>query len=87
MWQPGRAKASQTASSTFAYTISATAPSSVTTKTLLPNGTGYVTNIGLLDSLLRERQTLECSRKSGGMIHAASSWMCRYPSSYSWGVK
>lgn len=30
---------------------------------------------------------LECSRKSGGMIHAASSWMCRYPSSYSWGVK
>ncbi|NMD45299.1 MAG: hypothetical protein GYA85_00810, partial [Propionibacterium sp.] len=68
VWQPGRAKASQTASSTFAYTISATAPSSVTTKTLLPNGTGYVTNIGLLDSLLRERQTQTQSAVGGRLI-------------------
>lgn len=30
---------------------------------------------------------LECSRKSGGVIYAASSWMCLNPSSYSCGVK
>ena len=31
--------------------------------------------------------TLECSRKSGGVVYAASSWMCLNPSSYSCGVK
>ena len=30
---------------------------------------------------------LECSRKSGGVVYAASSWMCLNPSSYSCGVK
>ena len=30
---------------------------------------------------------VECSRKSGGVIYAASSWMCLNPSSYSCGVK
>ena len=30
---------------------------------------------------------VECSRKSGGVVYAASSWMCLNPSSYSCGVK
>ena len=30
---------------------------------------------------------MECSRKSGGVVYAASSWMCLNPSSYSCGVK
>ncbi len=34
-----------------------------------------------------EGDRLECSRKSGGVIYAASSWMCLNPSSYSCGVK
>ena len=30
---------------------------------------------------------LECSRKNGDVVYAASSWMCLNPSSYSCGVK
>ena len=33
------------------------------------------------------RVGMECSRKSGGVVYAASSWMCLNPSSYSCGVK
>lgn len=68
VWQPGRAKASQTASSTIGYTISKTAPSSVTTDTLLPNGTGYTTSVSLLDSMLRARQTQTKSAAGGRLI-------------------
>ena len=39
-----------------------------------------------LDALFAD-EDLECSRKSGGVIYAASSWMCLNPSSYSCGVK
>ncbi|MFT3969961.1 MAG: RHS repeat-associated core domain-containing protein [Micropruina sp.] len=68
VWQPGRAKATQTASSTMAYTISKTAPSSVTTDTLLPNGTGYTTSVSLLDSMLRARQTQTKSAAGGRLV-------------------
>ena len=30
---------------------------------------------------------VECSRKNGDVVYAASSWMCLNPSSYSCGVK
>ena len=33
------------------------------------------------------RPPLECSRKNGDVVYAASSWMCLNPSSYSCGVK
>ena len=32
-------------------------------------------------------RNLECSRKNGDVVYAASSWMCLNPSSYSCGVK
>ncbi len=34
-----------------------------------------------------EEIELECSRKNGDVVYAASSWMCLNPSSYSCGVK
>ena len=32
-------------------------------------------------------RAVECSRKNGDVVYAASSWMCLNPSSYSCGVK
>ncbi len=43
--------------------------------------------VGQLDWAVRLVGDVECSRKSGGVIYAASSWMCLNPSSYSCGVK
>ncbi len=68
VWQPGRSKATQTASTTYAYVISAIAPSTVTTKTLLPDGVNYATSITLLDSMLRTRQTQSDAAISGRII-------------------
>ncbi|MGC3995183.1 MAG: RHS repeat-associated core domain-containing protein [Propionicimonas sp.] len=68
VWKPGRDKATQTATTTYAYTISNTAPSSVTTKTLLPNGTDYSTSVELVDSLLRTRQVQSQAAISGRLI-------------------
>ncbi|MFI9101835.1 polymorphic toxin-type HINT domain-containing protein [Streptomyces fildesensis] len=67
VWNPGRLKsAGKSANTTFAYQITATAPSSVTTKSLLENGS-YTTSIQLFDSLLRPRQTQDQS-PSGGRV-------------------
>lgn len=56
VWAPGRSKASQTPSSTFAYGVASRSASSVTTKTLLPDET-YLTSVQLYDGLLRAKQT------------------------------
>ena len=56
VWQPGRSRATQTASTTYDYTVSPSAPSTVTTRALLPSGSGYATSVTLLDSFLRTRQ-------------------------------
>jgi len=68
VWSPGRDKATQTATATYSYTVSNTAPSTVTTKTLLPNGTSYQTSVALLDSFLRTRQTQTQSAAGGRLI-------------------
>jgi RHS repeat-associated protein len=68
VWNPGRSKATQSASVTYSYTISQSVPSSVTTKTLLPNGTNYSTSIALLDSRLRTRQVQNTGAVSGRLI-------------------
>ncbi|MDF9878676.1 RHS repeat-associated core domain-containing protein [Cellulosimicrobium cellulans] len=56
VWKPGRVQGTDTAHTTFGYTISATGQNAVTTKNLIHDGT-YTTSVVLYDGLLRERQT------------------------------
>ena len=56
VWLPGRAT-TLGANTTYAYTVSTSAPNAVTTKTLAANGTAYHTSVSLYDGLLRVRQT------------------------------
>ncbi|MFD8479657.1 RHS repeat-associated core domain-containing protein [Kitasatospora sp. NPDC059673] len=65
-WAPGRAT-DRPASATFAYAISATVPTAVTTKVLLEGGS-YGASIEILDSFLRSRQTQIESPKTGRTI-------------------
>ncbi|SDD15847.1 intein C-terminal splicing region/RHS repeat-associated core domain-containing protein [Glycomyces harbinensis] len=67
VWEPGRTRASETASRTFAYNVSATAPSTVTTEELGPNG-NYITTIELYDSLLRPLQTQTDTIENGRLL-------------------
>jgi RHS repeat-associated protein len=64
-WNPGQASTGP-ASATFAYVLSSTGPSTVTTRTLRSNGS-YDTKIELYDALLRERET-QLSTADGGRI-------------------
>ena len=64
-WDPG-VVTSGPASATYAYVLSATGPSTVTTRTLRSNGS-YDTRIDLYDALLRERET-QLSTADGGRI-------------------
>src|SRR5690606_2682071 len=57
VWLPGRNPATQSPNLTFEYLLRDNAPSAVTTRTLLPDGSNYRTSITLLDGQLRERQT------------------------------
>lgn len=56
VWHPGRAQGSVSAHVTYEYTISKTAPNTVTTKTLAADGS-YLTSVELFDGMLRPRQT------------------------------
>lgn len=56
VWQPGRDQATQSANTTYGYTINNNAPSVVATAKLMPSG-GYTTTYKLYDGLLRQRQT------------------------------
>ncbi|NYI59986.1 RHS repeat domain-containing protein [Cellulomonas soli] len=56
VWLPGRAQATQSASATYEYTVSSTAPDAITTKTLGALET-YQTTVELFDGLERSRQT------------------------------
>jgi RHS repeat-associated protein len=67
VWQPGRDKATQTASSTFSYLVSNTAPSAVGTNTLNAAG-NYLTSYALYDGLLRPRQTQSPSPSGGRLL-------------------
>ncbi|OYO00923.1 hypothetical protein CGZ95_09980 [Enemella evansiae] len=57
VWQPGRDKATQSPSVKYSYTIRADGPNAVTTQTLHPNGTDYLTSVELSDGLGRDVQT------------------------------
>jgi RHS repeat-associated protein len=56
VWNPGRAQGSASAHTLYEYTISKTAPNTVTTKTLAADET-YLTSVALFDGMLRPRQT------------------------------
>jgi RHS repeat-associated protein len=56
VWQPGRDQATQSANTTYTYTINDNAPSVVATAKLLPSG-GHTTTYVLYDGMLRPRQT------------------------------
>lgn len=68
VWEPGRSRATQSASTTFSYAISNTSPTSVTTKKLLPDGASYSTSVTLMDSLLRTRQVQTQAPNGGRLI-------------------
>jgi RHS repeat-associated protein len=56
VWKPGHAMATAPADRTFSYTVSATAPSVITTKNITPTGT-YLPSETLYDSLGRQVET------------------------------
>ncbi|WP_233444713.1 polymorphic toxin-type HINT domain-containing protein [Streptacidiphilus albus] len=56
VWLPGQSQATQSASETFSYLISSTAPSAVMTNTLRTDGS-YATSVTLYDGMLQPRQT------------------------------
>lgn len=57
VWEPGRVQGSDTANTTFAYTVRDTGVNAVTTKTLNHDASAYLTSTSILDGLLRDRQT------------------------------
>ncbi|MCU7724010.1 polymorphic toxin-type HINT domain-containing protein [Actinoplanes sp. KI2] len=72
IWQPGRAKASYPnyPNTSYDYRLHNNAPTTVTTKALLPNGSNtYATTITLYDGQLRQRQT-QSQAPGGGRVIA-----------------
>jgi len=84
-WLPGRDKATQTASVTYDYLISATAPSAVTTKKLNQDGS-YATSVAIFDALLRSRQTQTQSPAGGRLLtdtyYDTHGWAVRKNNAY-----
>ncbi|MEV7414147.1 RHS repeat-associated core domain-containing protein [Streptomyces sp. NPDC089919] len=68
VWQPGRNRATQTASLEFGYALSRTGPSVVTTRTLRDDGK-YQSAYQILDAFLQVRQTQEApADESAGRV-------------------
>jgi len=67
VWLPGRARTSS-ASITYAYTVNAAGVNAITTKTLLPDGVNYRTDVTIMDSLLRQRQTQTLGASGTGRV-------------------
>jgi len=57
VWEPGRVQGTDSATTTFAYTVRDTGMNAVTTSTLNHDATAYLTSTTVLDGLLRSRQT------------------------------
>ncbi|WP_073502923.1 RHS repeat-associated core domain-containing protein [Actinacidiphila paucisporea] len=66
VWLPGRAKATQSANTTYGYAIGANIPAAIITKQLNEDGS-YTTSTALFDSLLRPRQT-QSQTPAGGRL-------------------
>ncbi|MFJ6198246.1 RHS repeat domain-containing protein [Micromonospora sp. NPDC092111] len=67
VWLPGRAKATESPSSTFDYLVRADAPTAVVTAALLGNGS-YLSEHVLYDGFLRPRQTQRSSPSGGRLV-------------------
>ncbi|WP_433349410.1 HNH/endonuclease VII fold putative polymorphic toxin [Micromonospora sp. CA-111912] len=69
VWRPGRSKATfpSDPSTSYTYTLSKTAPSSIATKALNARG-AYDTSYALLDALSRPRQTQEVAYGGGRIL-------------------
>ncbi|HEX6684810.1 MAG TPA: RHS repeat-associated core domain-containing protein [Candidatus Limnocylindrales bacterium] len=65
VWLPGRDKATQTPNRSYEYLVRRTAPTAVTTRSLLPLGNTFETSIVLYDGSLRQRQ-IQAQAPGGG---------------------
>jgi len=65
VWEPGRVQGTDTATTTYTYTVGSSARSSTTTKTLNWDGSAYVASTVIYDGLGRERQRQEPSAHRG----------------------
>ncbi|WP_211763331.1 RHS repeat-associated core domain-containing protein [Kutzneria sp. CA-103260] len=88
VWLPGHHRGSDPASSTYAYALNSTGPSTVTTKTLIDYGSGtfYTTNVSLLDSFGQVLQT-QSNAEGGGRIvsdnfYDSHGWVIRSNNRY-----
>ncbi len=66
VWLPGRDRATESANTSYTYTIKANGPNAVTTEALLPSG-DYRTQVELFDGLLRSRQ-VQTQASGGGRV-------------------
>ncbi|MFE5995279.1 polymorphic toxin-type HINT domain-containing protein [Streptomyces sp. NPDC056454] len=68
VWMPNRVRGSQSPNSTFAYHVSNTKQSWVSTSTLKKDGTTYSTSYTIVDSLLRPLQTQSPTPHGGRLL-------------------
>ncbi|TFE53863.1 RHS repeat-associated core domain-containing protein [Streptomyces sp. ICN441] len=68
VWQPNRVRGSQSPSRKFAYHLSNTVQSWVSTSTLKKDGTTYNTSYAIADSLLRPLQTQSPTPQGGRLL-------------------
>lgn len=68
VWLPNRTRGTQSASRTFAYHLSNTQPSWVSTATLKKDGESYHTSYEIVDALLRPLQTQSPTPRGGRML-------------------
>ncbi|WP_084556936.1 RHS repeat-associated core domain-containing protein [Hamadaea tsunoensis] len=74
VWKPGRDRSGgQSASLSYSYLVTGTAPTAVTTRTLTPSG-GYAVSQSLYDGLLRLRQTQNADGSGGPNAVLVDSW-------------
>ncbi|WP_239177107.1 RHS repeat domain-containing protein [Actinoplanes octamycinicus] len=68
VWLPGRSRITDKSSLQFGYDLRNSGnPTAVTTRTLLPTGTGYRTSVVLYDGFLRQRQS-QAQTTGGGRL-------------------
>ncbi|MFE8973758.1 DUF5615 family PIN-like protein [Streptomyces cyaneofuscatus] len=68
VWMPNRVRGTQSPNSTFAYHVSSTEQSWVSTSTLKKDGTTYSTSYTIVDSLMRPLQTQRPTPHGGRLL-------------------
>lgn len=84
VWKPGQVQGANSATTTYSYLYTSTAPLAVTTKTLVDSGNGvavsYVTSVSIYDAFGTLRQTQSDGVGSGVVVTDS------YPDSHGWTV-